>query len=919
MVATFPYDAAVTASERTPDVPGPSAEPAVIQEGARFGDLTLLRQLGRGNQGVVWEAHQKSLERRIAVKILPRDSNSSEELVERFHREAEAAGRLSHASIVAVYGFAELGGHRLILQELATGGSLEALIEQRHKAQPATTREDCRWAAEVCRQLAEALHHAHQHNVIHRDIKPGNVLLSADGVPKIADFGLARVEDLFELSQTGALMGTPHYMSPEQVSAKQQGIDARTDVYSLGAMLYRMVARQVPFSGDSLQKIFMDILTREPKPPRKLQPAIDADLEAVCLKALEKAPERRYATARAFGEDLQRFLRGEPTLARPVGPLGRLARSLGHLATSTLVVVALLVPTAWFAVDALLEGSAAAGVRRHDWRFGVAGLATLLLCWPLAHIATRLAHARRWAVAPACLLALLLGGAAGWSIREQKTGELHHADRATLARQIRLETVGQVKSVADIDRYIEAWGPRFDGDDFMLVARGYLKRERPVRAGEWATRLLTENDRDPVHQALLVAVEAALGDEPRMRAAEQVLHEAEASITDSATWEQVGNILLDMRRFARAATAFQTAGSLPNANRDLLNLELAQAAAGLCSWDEADESLHDFMKWSPNDPAALLLAVDIAIARRNWDAAETFVARMDGSSQLPRATRLGRQSAVLYARLGIPAAGDLMRRTEAGAGSDPELLKWCGDAAYELSQSDVGNAVSWLELMRDCYARLLGTGQEQLVARVGLAAADIQLALQHFATDPAAAGRRLDDAVEQSQEAIALDPAFFESHHNLGTALLYKALLAHDFDERALTVEELSSVVAAMQSSLQYNGLQALTLNDTANALRLHFERDKDSAHLRDALVLVQRAIGLRQPAEGSRCGVDGPARAELSACYDTLAGIQEQLGDAEAAVAAADLALSSLRPGDEARDKRAANAERLRNLLAGR
>ncbi|KAA3611843.1 MAG: serine/threonine protein kinase [Planctomycetota bacterium] len=295
------------------------AAPKLTRPGAgmTIGDFRLVRQLGRGGMGEVWEAEQIPLKRRVALKILAPHLGLSPDSLHRFRREAEAGGRLQHSGIVSVFAIGEAESFHFIAQELIAGGfSLADRIEESRE-----TREQgaahYRETGEIFRQAALALHAAHEAGIVHRDIKPGNILLAPDGQPKIADFGLAMVQDALGLSRSGELTGTPYYMSPEQAASRRMGMDHRTDVFSLGATLYESLALQRPFEGDTSRQVLEKILLEDPPDPRRLRSRVPGDLAIICLKALEKKRERRYSTMAALAEDLRRFLNHETIQARP--------------------------------------------------------------------------------------------------------------------------------------------------------------------------------------------------------------------------------------------------------------------------------------------------------------------------------------------------------------------------------------------------------------------------------------------------------------------------------------------------------------------------------------------------------------------------------------------------------------------------
>lgn len=289
----------------------------------RLGDFELVRRLGAGGMGEVWEARDLRLRRTVALKLLRGGTQAGEIELSRFRREAEAAGRVNHRGVVAVLSAGEAEGRRFIVQELVAGGrSLREWIEER-RALVELPPEHYREIAALFLELTAALAAAHAAGIIHRDLKPQNVLLGADGRPKVADFGLALLEGDASLSAPGDFIGTYLYASPEQASGGQAPADARSDVFSLGATLYECLALRRAFDGDSVQQIVRRICHEDPPDPRALRSRVPADLAVIALKALEKRPEARYPSMAAFGEDLARHLRDEPILARPPGALQR--------------------------------------------------------------------------------------------------------------------------------------------------------------------------------------------------------------------------------------------------------------------------------------------------------------------------------------------------------------------------------------------------------------------------------------------------------------------------------------------------------------------------------------------------------------------------------------------------------------------
>jgi len=273
-------------------------------------DYAILAELGRGGMGVVYLARQRGLNRVVALKMISvHRAADHEEGLARFHAEAKAAAHLHHPNIVQIYDVGDWQGLPFFSMEYLEGGSLDRVLQRRPQSPHS--------AAKLVAALARAAHHAHVNGVIHRDIKPSNVLLALDGTPKISDFGLAKRLDETGSTKTGEIMGTPSYMAPEQAGVGTDPVGPATDVYSLGALLYEMLTGRPPFLGATSVETVLLVRCQDPVPPRRLQPGTPRDLETICLKCLEKSPQRRYATALALAEDLDRFQAREPIQARP--------------------------------------------------------------------------------------------------------------------------------------------------------------------------------------------------------------------------------------------------------------------------------------------------------------------------------------------------------------------------------------------------------------------------------------------------------------------------------------------------------------------------------------------------------------------------------------------------------------------------
>jgi len=323
--------------------PGARSHP---RPGQVIGEFELVRELGRGGQGSVWEAEQPSLGRRVALKLLNPDRVSARDQA-LFEREARAGARLAHEGLVAVYGSGQEEGVLWIAQELVPGGrTLRDWLDEVHREAVVPT-DGYRRIAELVRRVALALAAAHQEGVVHRDIKPQNILLTERGQPKVGDFGLAKVDDTSALSRTGQIVGTYLYMSPEQVSGDRRTIGNGTDVFALGVVLYELLTLTRPFEGDTAHQICHRILFSTPPEPRTLRSQVPRDLSVICSKAMEKAPGKRYPDMTAMADDLLRFLERRPILARPPSRLERglkwARRNPAKSATSAVIVIAVVV------------------------------------------------------------------------------------------------------------------------------------------------------------------------------------------------------------------------------------------------------------------------------------------------------------------------------------------------------------------------------------------------------------------------------------------------------------------------------------------------------------------------------------------------------------------------------------------------
>ncbi|MDP6558295.1 MAG: serine/threonine-protein kinase [Pirellulaceae bacterium] len=310
-----------------------------------FGHFELLDRVGIGQFGSVWKARDTKLDRTVAIKI-PRNGRMDSAQTEMFLRDARAAAQLKHPNIVSVHEVGKQDDTVYIVSDFVQGATLKEWTEAKRLAP--------REAAELCVKIAKALHHAHEAGVIHRDLKPGNIMMDSNGEPHIVDFGLAKRE-AGEITMTveGQILGTPAYMSPEQARGESHKVDRRADIYSLGTILFEMLTGELPFRGEK-RMLLVQILNDDPPSPRKLNSSVPRDLETMCVKCLEKDRQKRYSTARGLAEELDRWLTGKAILARPAGPVDRLIKWVRRRPTAAGLAAALL-----FAVAAVSVAAAA--------------------------------------------------------------------------------------------------------------------------------------------------------------------------------------------------------------------------------------------------------------------------------------------------------------------------------------------------------------------------------------------------------------------------------------------------------------------------------------------------------------------------------------------------------------------------------
>lgn len=475
---TKPVDPTATSSTLPSDV---SLKPSGLGRLSQLGNYKLLSPLGEGEMSIVYKAYHAGHDRLYALKVMQATPQMPGGPIERFLREARTLAKVGkHPNIVQIHDVGSEAGCYYLAMDLIEGGSLDRRIKDR----PLPPRE----AALIARQVAEALHAAHQAGVIHCNLKPSNILLDAEGVPHVSDFGLARDQNaVVHLSQQGGVLGTPLSMAPEQIAGELQRIGPATDVYGLGATLYEMITGRPPFPGDTTHAIWLLATSTEPVRPSQICPAIPVDLETICLKAMRRLPEDRYATPREMEDDLDRFLRGEPVLARPIAVGARIARTMArHRAIILLSILIASTIFSWVCFRLLDARKASRGLER----------------------ARALASERRWREARAAYLDVLAldpnNGEARAGLDRVDAGE--RREEADLAARQALEKARLVQGV--VARWIPLAGTLREMERIAFTTKMSASDRREAALPHWRRieDFIEATPKDPASQAVMRAL-----------------------------------------------------------------------------------------------------------------------------------------------------------------------------------------------------------------------------------------------------------------------------------------------------------------------------------------------------------------------------------------------------------------------------
>ncbi len=722
-------------------------------------------------------------------------------------------------------------------------------------------------------QIADALQHAHERGIIHRDIKPSNVLLTADGTARLTDFGLAKVDDPLKLSRTGQMIGTPYYMSPEQVSRVDAPVDERTDVYSLGIVLFEALTLALPFPGDSAPDVFDKILTRPPIAPRAANPAVPRDLEAVCLRAIAKRPADRYDSAADFADDLRRHLRGEPTRARPLSAPVRMLRSLEALSPVVLQLLCLAVIVGWWSVETfVLEPASVIDPGVHVKRLWVAGTGALVFAWLASALTRRLLRPRRWGAAVGLVLALGLGILAFTHIEEGRRAQRYEAEKSALMKQIEFELrIFGTASPELIHDFARAHDARLNEDDLALTIAALGRDRRYDDARAYSARLATlAPDAPAVHAfAFVYAVNAGQLDEAAR-------HDAALWATTDAPptrWLRAADILSSYRRpdMARRALERGSKGS-DNVLRDQFNLRLVMNSIELCRDDEARRFLAPYLAYG--DPGRDALMLELKLMRTTGEHAVTVEELLEHVQAIeesdwvtPHYIALNRNVA---ARLPGIAAEWLLELVDEYP-RDVQVLETVAQFARGTGLPEA----------QQLFERLLDVAQT-------MAADDVR---DHYAgvallglSAIAMSSNDVDRALALARDAMQRVPHRSEAHTALANILIVRAQNEHG----EIPAETLRECLALFRESTRLSGESPQALNNAAYALVLVNAAEPDPDLLTEARWMLERAQYMLASERVGDCPASAEHEHTLAKVWSTEVSVLEAQGDADGALRAA-------------------------------
>jgi serine/threonine-protein kinase len=668
--------------------------------------------LGRGGMGVVYKARHLRLNRTVALKMLLAGAYATPHERARFQREAEAVAGLRHANVVQVHDVADHEGRPYFTMEFVEGGSLAQKL--------AGTPQPARQAAGLLATLAGAVQVAHQGGVVHRDLKPANILLTGDGTPKIADFGLARhVDGGPTLTLSGARLGTPSYMAPEQVIGKAGTLGPAVDIWALGAILYELLTGRPPFRAETALETERQVIAEEPVPPSRLNTKVPLDLETICLKCLRKDPARRYPSAAALADDLQRFLRGEAIVARPAGPLERLGKwvrrrpsAAAMLAASLFLAVALVGLGSWLVVQRAQLRDAVVGDLKE---------------------ATQLQNSARWTEAQAALQRA--ERRLDWFSPTDLVRRLGQA-RRDLGLVIQLDEIRLKRVTRGLLPFYRAQASRDYAEAFEGAGLGTIHDE--------PSGVAARIDASEVHGALVAAVYDWAVCAPDRAQRAWLLEVARQTASTSDGWRER---VLDPAAWEDLSALTELARTAP-VKREAVPLLLAFGERLMALYGDAAPYLQRVQKEHPADFWANLIVGNAMVQWAPQEAAGYY-----------RAVLASRP----WAAVSYCAVGDALRvQNRLGEATDYYRKALEHDPNYSRAHSDLGLVLQTqgrLDEAIDC---------QQTALRL-----DPDYAWAHYNLGNALRDKgRLNEAYHHFQEVLRVDPTNSEVHYSVSGALV---------------------------------------------------------------------------------------------------------------------------------------------------
>jgi tetratricopeptide (TPR) repeat protein/tRNA A-37 threonylcarbamoyl transferase component Bud32 len=841
-----------------------------------FGDYDLLEEIARGGMGVVYRARQKSVNRLVAVKRIRAGTLASAEEVQRFRNEAAAVAHMDHPHIVPLYEVGAHDGQPYFSMKLIEGRSLAEQLD-RYKA-------DFKAAARLLARIARAVHYAHQRGVLHRDLKPSNVLLDANDLPYVTDFGLAkRVEANSDLTQSGMLVGTPSYMAPEQANGQRQGLTTAADVYGLGAVLYALICGRPPFLGETVLETLEQVKGQEPVRPSARNPRVDRELDAVCLKCLEKDANRRYASAEALAEDLDRWLRGEAIAARPAGAAKLLWRwgrrhriAIGVAVCLMLTLTALAGSAGWVLRDRAVRG----------WETEQAANAALEEAdtWQQARrLPEALAAARRAAW-------LIDSGVASETVAERVHARRDDLELVEKLENVRLEMTAVDEGHFDYARSNRLYGEAFRGAGLDVEAlppdqvgesirKTTVAVELAAALDHWAFTHGPDNPKAASWKHLLRVARAADPDPDRSRLRDALMQADKKTLMDLATADTALRFLPST--LCMLTTALRQAGADQNA---VTLLREAQRRHPDDFWINTDLAMA-FLPSQPHHLEESLRFFTVALALRpqspgaHYNVGFALGVRGDldeAIAQFQEAIRLKDDYAQAHYNLGSTQAkkGQL----DAAIAEFREAIRFKKDLAS--AHQNLGFALAKKGKLDEAifeYREAIRLKTDNALAHNNLGNALNDKGL-------------LVDAIAEYREAVRLKKDYPEAHGNLGSALIRNGHQDEgiaEYREAVRLKPELAGTHNNLGAALRDNGQHSEAIAEFREAIGLN--KDFVEAHFNLANALREKgllAAAMAEYLEAIRLKEDFPeAHSNLGAALAATGRFEQAIAEFRAAI----------------------------------